>query len=183
MLFCTGQPQQLLACLGSVDGEARGHAKHREGAGGGAHCHACAHVQRKLRKPLPLLCADSGLRRAEPAALPAAHREDAAGGAVRRGGRVYVHCTAGLGRAPAVCIAWRYWFGGDLQLDEVRGGPWGMSRCWFAKHAPAIRQSTVHGQSCLDFCRMQECSSSRACSFDRQPYLSKGLNPVPLNCA
>ena len=25
--------------------------------------------------------------------------------------RVYVHCTAGLGRAPAVCIAYMYWFG------------------------------------------------------------------------
>jgi hypothetical protein len=43
-------------------------------------------------------------------------------GALSAGGRVYVHCTAGLGRAPAVCIAWRYWYGG-LQLDEVRGGP------------------------------------------------------------
>jgi hypothetical protein len=24
--------------------------------------------------------------------------------------RVYVHCTAGLGRAPAVCIAYLYWY-------------------------------------------------------------------------
>lgn len=40
-------------------------------------------------------------------------------GALSAGGRVYVHCTAGLGRAPAACIAWRYWFDG-LQLDEVR---------------------------------------------------------------
>ncbi|PNH09919.1 Phosphoglucan phosphatase LSF2, chloroplastic [Tetrabaena socialis] len=32
--------------------------------------------------------------------------------------RVYVHCTAGLGRAPAVCIAYMYWFGG-MQLDEA----------------------------------------------------------------
>ena len=32
--------------------------------------------------------------------------------------QVYVHCTAGLGRAPAACIAWMYWFG-DRQLDEV----------------------------------------------------------------
>lgn len=31
-------------------------------------------------------------------------------------GRVYVHCTAGLGRAPAVCIAYMYWFLG-LELD------------------------------------------------------------------
>jgi protein-tyrosine phosphatase len=40
-------------------------------------------------------------------------------GALSAGGRVYVHCTAGLGRAPAACIAWRYWFNGK-QLDEVR---------------------------------------------------------------
>ena len=39
-------------------------------------------------------------------------------GALSAGGRVYVHCTAGLGRAPAACIAWRYWFDG-MQLDEV----------------------------------------------------------------
>lgn len=38
--------------------------------------------------------------------------------ALREGHRVYVHCTAGLGRAPAVCIAWLYWFGG-MQLDEA----------------------------------------------------------------
>jgi protein-tyrosine phosphatase len=25
--------------------------------------------------------------------------------------RVYVHCTAGLGRAPGVCIAYIHWFG------------------------------------------------------------------------
>lgn len=27
-------------------------------------------------------------------------------------GRVYVHCTAGLGRAPAVSIAYIFWFCG-----------------------------------------------------------------------
>ena len=32
--------------------------------------------------------------------------------------RVYVHCTAGLGRAPAACIAWLKWFGG-LDLDSA----------------------------------------------------------------
>lgn len=32
--------------------------------------------------------------------------------------RVYVHCTAGLGRAPAICIAYMYWFGG-MTLDEA----------------------------------------------------------------
>lgn len=33
-------------------------------------------------------------------------------------GRVYVHCTAGLGRAPGVVIAALYWFS-DLQLDDA----------------------------------------------------------------
>lgn len=33
-------------------------------------------------------------------------------------GRVYVHCTAGLGRAPGVIIAALYWFT-DLQLDDA----------------------------------------------------------------
>lgn len=33
--------------------------------------------------------------------------------------RVYVHCTAGLGRAPAVVIAYLFWFK-DMGLDEVR---------------------------------------------------------------
>ena len=33
-------------------------------------------------------------------------------------GRVYVHCTAGLGRAPAVIIAYLFWFT-DMGLDEV----------------------------------------------------------------
>lgn len=33
--------------------------------------------------------------------------------------RVYVHCTAGLGRAPAVCIAWLYWYGPYLSLGEA----------------------------------------------------------------
>ena len=39
--------------------------------------------------------------------------------------QVYIHCTAGLGRAPAACIAWMYWFG-DMQLDEVgaHGSSW-----------------------------------------------------------
>ena len=32
--------------------------------------------------------------------------------------RVYVHCTAGLGRAPAVIIAYLFWFK-DMGLDEV----------------------------------------------------------------
>lgn len=38
--------------------------------------------------------------------------------ALARGERVYVHCTAGLGRSPAVCIAYMYWFRG-MQLDQA----------------------------------------------------------------
>ena len=34
------------------------------------------------------------------------------------GTRVYVHCTAGLGRAPAVCIAYLYWWCG-MDLDDA----------------------------------------------------------------
>ena len=31
---------------------------------------------------------------------------------------MYVHCTAGLGRAPAVCIAYLFWWCG-MDLDEA----------------------------------------------------------------
>lgn len=34
------------------------------------------------------------------------------------GKRVYVHCTAGLGRAPATCIAYLFWFH-DFTLDSA----------------------------------------------------------------
>lgn len=34
-------------------------------------------------------------------------------------GRVYVHCTAGLGRAPAVAIAYMFWFCG-LNVSPVK---------------------------------------------------------------
>ncbi|WCJ20038.1 Phosphoglucan phosphatase LSF2 chloroplastic [Euphorbia peplus] len=33
-------------------------------------------------------------------------------------GKVYVHCTAGLGRAPAVAIAYMFWFS-DMNLNEA----------------------------------------------------------------
>jgi len=33
-------------------------------------------------------------------------------------GTVYVHCTAGLGRAPAVIIAWLFWFS-SMDLDDA----------------------------------------------------------------
>ncbi|RLM98977.1 phosphoglucan phosphatase LSF2, chloroplastic-like [Panicum miliaceum] len=36
----------------------------------------------------------------------------------QRKGRVYVHCTAGLGRAPAVAIAYMFWFE-DMDLNTA----------------------------------------------------------------
>eukprot|EP00238_Polyblepharides_amylifera_P014391 CAMPEP_0196588600 /NCGR_PEP_ID=MMETSP1081-20130531/61053_1 /TAXON_ID=36882 /ORGANISM="Pyramimonas amylifera, Strain CCMP720" /LENGTH=201 /DNA_ID=CAMNT_0041911135 /DNA_START=396 /DNA_END=1001 /DNA_ORIENTATION=+ len=38
--------------------------------------------------------------------------------AIDNGGKVYVHCTAGLGRSPAMVIAYLFWFK-DFQLDEA----------------------------------------------------------------
>ena len=35
---------------------------------------------------------------------------------------IYVHCTAGLGRAPGACIAYLYWLQ-DFQLEGVREIP------------------------------------------------------------
>ena len=34
-------------------------------------------------------------------------------------GKVYVHCTAGLGRAPATAIAYMFWFQGMDVSDQV----------------------------------------------------------------
>eukprot|EP00976_Prorocentrum_cordatum_P000482 9707-Prorocentrum_minimum.AAC.1 len=66
--------------------------------------------------------------------------------ALEDGGRAYVHCTAGLGRSPAMGIAYLYWFKG-MELDEAyehltRQRPCGPNR-------DAIRGATfdlVHGQ-------------------------------------
>ncbi len=60
--------------------------------------------------------------------------------AVLRGERVYVHCTAGLGRSPAVIIAYMYWWGyQSMQLDaaykhltEIR-----CEAAWCTLHCPA----------------------------------------------
>ena len=54
------------------------------------------------------------LRATLPTAVAALER------ARRSRGRVYVHCTAGLGRSPAVAIAALYWFT-DMDLDSAYG--------------------------------------------------------------
>ena len=44
------------------------------------------------------------------------------------GHRVYVHCTAGLGRAPAVIIAYMHWFCG-MNLEDAYAFVTGRRRC------------------------------------------------------
>lgn len=39
--------------------------------------------------------------------------------AIKAGKKVYVHCTAGLGRAPATCIAYMFWFCDFMSLDHA----------------------------------------------------------------
>ena len=46
--------------------------------------------------------------------------------ALGTGKRVYVHCTAGLGRAPAACIAYLFWASQDESLRE--GGNWSLNK-------------------------------------------------------
>jgi hypothetical protein len=82
-------------------GRVRRHTEHRLGREG-SH----------LRVPAKDFDGDS-LRLVLPRAVALLQRE------LEQGRRVYVHCTAGLGRAPAVAIAWRYWFyRGDEDEDE-----------------------------------------------------------------
>jgi hypothetical protein len=66
---------------------------------------------RHLRAPARDFDGDS-LRLVLPRAAAMLERE------IQAGRRVYVHCTAGLGRAPAVAIAWRYWFYDGDEAEE-----------------------------------------------------------------
>lgn len=54
-------------------------------------------------------------------------------------GRVYVHCTAGLGRSPAVAIASLYWFT-PMDLDQAYGYVTGIRPC--GPNRDAIRGAT-----------------------------------------
>lgn len=55
----------------------------------------------------------NSLRATLPSAVAALERAHASGH------KVYVHCTAGLGRSPAVAIAFLYWCSDHLNLDDA----------------------------------------------------------------
>ena len=63
------------------------------------------------RHPFPDFSAE-GLRSGLPAAVSSLD------GLLEAGHRVYLHCTAGMGRSPGVAIAYMYWFRGYATLDE-----------------------------------------------------------------
>ena len=69
------------------------------------------------------------------------------------GKRVYVHCTAGLGRAPAACIAYLYWVADDGSLRE--GGNWSLDKA--RPEAPLFSRHTLKGSRI----RFQICSLLR----------------------
>ncbi|MEW5298707.1 MAG: hypothetical protein WDW36_001798 [Sanguina aurantia] len=56
------------------------------------------------------------------------------------GGTIYIHCTAGMGRAPGAALAYMNWFRG-FQLDEGYKLVTGLRRC--SPKVEAIRASTV----------------------------------------
>jgi hypothetical protein len=64
------------------------------------------------RHPFPDFSAE-GLRSGLPAAVSALD------GLLESGHRVYLHCTAGMGRSPGVAIAYMYWFRGHPTLEEA----------------------------------------------------------------
>ncbi|KAJ9532050.1 hypothetical protein QJQ45_003781 [Haematococcus lacustris] len=65
-----------------------------------------------LRRPVKDFDPHS-LRKVLPSAAQALHQ------ALANGGRVYVHCTAGLGRAPGLLIAYLHWFHPGLSLPQA----------------------------------------------------------------
>ena len=65
-----------------------------------------------VRHPFPDFSAE-GLRSGLPAAVSSLD------GLLEAGHRVYLHCTAGMGRSPGVAIAYMYWFRGYATLTEA----------------------------------------------------------------
>lgn len=64
------------------------------------------------RHPFPDFSAE-GLRSGLPAAVSALD------GLLESGHRVYLHCTAGMGRSPGVAIAYMYWFRNHALLEDA----------------------------------------------------------------
>lgn len=64
------------------------------------------------RQPFPDFSAE-GLRSGLPAAVSALD------GLLEAGHRVYLHCTAGMGRSPGVAIGYMYWFRGYDTLNDA----------------------------------------------------------------
>lgn len=109
------------------------------------------------------------------------------------GRKVYVHCTAGLGRSPAVAIAALFWFT-HLQLDEayafltgirpcgpnkdaIRGGELGWvrdGRCgwaglrWAGVHGVRGVSRAVHPPACTQQC-WPAGDGARACFLASLP--------------
>ena len=79
--------------------------------------------------------------------------------------RVYVHCTAGLGRAPAVCIAYMYWFGAR-DLDGAYNHLTSVRPCGPKKDA--IRGAQLMG---LAGCRCFDLSAG--CALQLTGYVRK----------
>jgi len=94
------------------------------------------------RHPFPDFDSD-GLRRGLPEAAAALDRY------VRRGEKVYLHCTAGMGRSPGIAIGYLYWF--DAYISAQRAGATTLDEAYefLTKKRPcgpskeAIRKATV----------------------------------------
>ncbi len=85
------------------------------------------------RHPFPDFSAD-GLRAGLPVAVTALD------GLLESGHRVYLHCTAGMGRSPGVAIAYMYWFRGHSTLEEAYSALTAIRPC--GPNKEAIRNAT-----------------------------------------
>jgi len=60
---------------------------------------------------------------------------------LRANHRVYLHCTAGLGRSPGVAIAYQYWVGSEYDLQSAYDSLTGIRPC--GPNMDAIRGATA----------------------------------------
>lgn len=89
-----------------------------------------AHLRHAIRDFDPF-----SLRRRLPGAVALLSQQAAA-----RGGTSYIHCTAGLGRAPATALAYMWWIK-DIPLDDAYALLTGIRPC--KPKADAIREAAV----------------------------------------